>query len=74
MTAKITCAYDEGSIPGTSLIGAKGTSMLVEKDGKKILFNTGLRDRYLSHNMDYLDIDPESIDMVVVSQSNPCDS
>lgn len=74
MTAKITCVYDEGSLPGTSLIGAKGTSMLVEKDGKKILFNTGLRDRYLSHNMDYLDIDPESIDMVVVSQSNPCDS
>ncbi len=71
MTAKITCVYDEGSQPGTALIGAKGTSMLVEKDGKKILFNTGLRDRYLIHNMEFLDIDPQSLDAVVVSQSNP---
>ncbi len=74
MTAKITCVYDEGSVPRTSLIGAKGTSMLIEKDGKKILFNTGLRDRYLRHNMDFLEIDPNSIDLVVVSQSNPCAS
>ncbi len=74
MTAKITCVYDEGSQPGTSLIGAKGTSFLIEKDDSKILFNTGLRDRYLVHNMEYLDIDPNSIDLVVVSQSNPCDS
>ena len=74
MTTNITCVYDEGSQPGTSLIGAKGTSLLVEKEGKRILFNTGLRDRYLIHNMSFLDIEAESIDMVVVSQSNPCDS
>ena len=74
MGAKITCVYDEGSKPATSLIGAKGTSMLVEKDGKRILFNTGLRDRYLVHNMEHLEIDAATIDMVVVSQSNPCDS
>jgi len=74
MSAKITCVYDEGSQPGTSLIGAKGTSLLVEKDGKRILFNTGLRDRYLTHNMEHLEIPYDSIDMVVVSQSNPCDS
>lgn len=74
MGAKITCVYDEGSQPGTSLIGAKGTSMLVEKDGHRILFNTGLRDRYLVHNMEHLEIDPESIEMAVISQSNPCDS
>jgi len=74
MTTKITCVYDEGSQPQTSLIGAKGTALLVEKDGKRILFNTGLRDRYLIHNMDFLEIDADSIDIVVVSQSNPCDS
>ncbi len=74
MTAKITCVYDEGSQPYTSLIGAKGTSMLIEKDGKRVLFNTGLRDRYLIHNMEFLEIEPDSIDAVVVSQSNPCDS
>jgi len=74
MSAKITCIYDEGSKPATSLIGAKGTALLVEKDGKKVLFNTGLRDRYLIHNMEFLEVDPASIDLVVVSQSNPCDA
>lgn len=74
MSVKITCVYDEGSQPYTSLIGAKGTSMIVEKDGKRVLFNTGLRDRYLHHNMECLNIDPESIDAVVISQSNPCAS
>ena len=74
MTTRITCVYDEGSQPGTSLIGAKGTSLLIDKDGKRVLFNTGLRDRYLVHNMEHLEIDPASIDAVVVSQSNPSDS
>lgn len=74
MSVKITCVYDEGSKPYTSLIGAKGTSLLVEKDGKRVLFNTGLRDRYLVHNMEFLNIDPGSIDLVVVSQSNPSDA
>jgi len=74
MTTTITCVYDEGSQPGTSLIGAKGTALLIKKDGKSILFNTGLRDRYIIHNMEHMDIDAGSVDAVVVSQSNPCDS
>ena len=74
MTATITCVYDEGAKPATSLIGAKGTSLLVEKDGKRILFNTGLRDRYLTHNMEHLEIPYDSIDVAVISQSNPNDS
>jgi metal-dependent hydrolase (beta-lactamase superfamily II) len=74
MSAKITCIYDEGAKPATSLIGAKGTAMLVEKDGKRVMFNTGLRDRYLIHNMEHLEIGFDTIDIVVVSQSNPCDA
>ncbi|MBO7352585.1 MAG: MBL fold metallo-hydrolase, partial [Candidatus Methanomethylophilaceae archaeon] len=66
MTTRITCVYDEGSQPYTSLIGAKGTALLVEKDGKRVLFNTGLRDRYLIHNMEHLGLDFYSIDAVVV--------
>lgn len=67
----ITCVYDEGSKPNTPLIGAKGTAFLVEHDGKKVLFDTGLRDRYLIHNIENMDIDPDSIDAVVVSQTHP---
>lgn len=70
MNAKITCVYDEGSLPKTNLIGAKGFSVVVESEGKRVLFDTGLRDRYLLHNMDILDIEPDSIDVVVISQKH----
>lgn len=69
--ARILCVYDEGSVVDTPLIGAKGFSVLVESGGKRVLFDTGLRDRYLSHNLEYLEIEPDSIDAVVVSQSFP---
>lgn len=71
MNVKITCVYDEGSLPKTNLIGAKGFSVLVESEGKRLLFDTGLRDRYLIHNMDVLEIKPDSIDVVVISQNHP---
>lgn len=67
----IKCVYDEGSKPNTPLIGAKGTSFLVECDGKKVLFDTGLRDRYLVHNLENMNIDADSIDAVVISQTHP---
>ena len=74
MDAVITCIYDEGSLEDTPLIGAKGFSVMVERDGRRVLFDTGLRDRYLKHNMENLDIDPESIDAVVISQAHPDNS
>lgn len=71
MDAVITCIYDEGSLEDTPLIGAKGFSVMVERDGRRVLFDTGLRDRYLKLNMENLEIDPESIDAVVISQAHP---
>lgn len=69
--AKILCIYDEGSLINTPLIGAKGFSMLVDSGGKRLLFDTGLKDSYLRRNMDNLDVDPGSIDVVAVSQAHP---
>ena len=71
MDAVITCIYDEGALEDTPLIGAKGFSVMVERDGRRVLFDTGLRDRYLKHNLENLEIGPESIDAVVVSQAHP---
>lgn len=71
MKAKITCVYDEGAKPGTSLIGGRGTSFIVDVGGKRVMFDTGLRDRYLTHNLDCLGIEPDSIDLVVISQVHP---
>ncbi len=74
MDAVITCVYDEGALEDTALIGAKGFSLLIERDGKRVLMDTGLRDRYLKHNLENLEIDPQSIDAVVISQSHPDNS
>ena len=70
MQAKITSVYDEGALVSTSLIGAKGFSVLIETGGQRILFDTGRRGRYLLHNMMFLDIKPEDIDKVVISHGH----
>lgn len=70
MEAKVTCVYNEGSLPETNLIGAKGLSLLVDVDGKRVLFDTGRRGRYLTRNLANLEIDLDSIDFVVVSHDH----
>jgi len=72
MEAKITSVYDEGAVERTSLIGAKGFAVLIEIDGQKILFDTGMRGRYLLHNLSYLEVKPDEIDKVVVSHGHIC--
>ena len=67
MKAKVLSVYDEGSLEGTSLIGAKGLSILIDADGERTLFDTGLRGGYLTHNTDLLNIDPDTVDRVVIS-------
>jgi len=67
MKAKVLSVYDEGSLVGTPLIGARGLSVLVDADGERTLFDTGLRGNYLMHNMEHLSIDPDSVDRVVIS-------
>ncbi len=71
MHATITCIYDEGALENTPLIGAKGFSVLVERNGRRILLDTGLKNRYLKYNLENLEIDPESVDAVVISQAHP---
>lgn len=70
MKAKLLCIYDDGALEGTSLIGAKGFSVMVEVDDQRTLFDTGMRGRYLLHNMAQLNIDPESIDRIVISHDH----
>ncbi len=74
MSFKVTCVYDEGAKENTSLIGAKGSAMVVDMGGKRLLFDTGLRGRYLAHNLDCLSFEPDSIDAVVISQTHPDNS
>ena len=67
MKARVLSVYDDGSLPATPLIGAKGLAILVEADGERTLFDTGMRGSYLMHNMDFLKIDPDEVDRIVIS-------
>lgn len=69
-TVTIRCVYDEGAKVNTSLIGAKGSALLLEADGQRTLFGTGKSGRYLIHNMEILNAEPDSYDRVVI----PCGS
>lgn len=64
------CVYNEGSQPGTPYVGAKGFSLLVDVDGELTLFGTGMRGRYLKHNMEHLEVDPNDITRAVISHGH----
>ena len=64
------CVYDEGALEGTPLTGARGFSILIEADGERTLFDTGLRGRYLIHNLDHLGVDTNTVDRVVISHGH----
>ena len=70
MEAKITVLYDEGSLPDTHYIGAKGSSFVIEVDGERTLFGVGRRNRYLENNMYIMDLEADSIDRVVIADNN----
>lgn len=70
MEAKITSVYDEGSLEGTQLIGARGLSIVIDIDGQRTLFGTGRKGKYLLHNMNQLEISSESINRVIIPQEN----
>ncbi len=70
MKGKVISVYDIGALEDTSFIGAKGFSVLVEVDGQRTLFDTGMRGRYLLHNLDFLDIKVDTIDRVVISHNH----
>ena len=67
MKASIRCVYDEGAVENEPLIGAKGSAYIVDCDGIRLLFNAGLRTRYLENNLENMGIDVNTVDIAVVS-------
>ena len=70
MNAKVLSIYEEGSLVGTKLIGAKGFALLVDVDGEKTLFDTGRKSGYLIQNLSQLGIEFDSIDRIVLSHGH----
>jgi len=63
---KITIVYDNTAL-SSNLIEDWGFSCLVECENRKILFDTGGKGGVLLNNLSALQIDPETIDDVVIS-------
>ncbi|MEA3500651.1 MAG: MBL fold metallo-hydrolase [Candidatus Marinimicrobia bacterium] len=63
---KITIVYDNTSI-SNNLKADWGFSCVIETNNKKILFDTGGSGKILLENITNLDIDPTSIDDIVIS-------
>ncbi|MCQ2085946.1 MAG: MBL fold metallo-hydrolase [archaeon] len=70
MNAKVSCAYNEGSVEDSPFIGAAGFSVLIEVDNQKTLFDTGMRGKYLIHNLYYFGIEPDDINRIVISHNH----
>jgi 7,8-dihydropterin-6-yl-methyl-4-(beta-D-ribofuranosyl)aminobenzene 5'-phosphate synthase len=64
---KITILYDNSANPG--LKSGWGFSCLVD-NGQKILFDTGDNGEKLMYNFEKLNIDPKSVDQVVLSHNH----
>lgn len=64
---KITILYDNSANPG--LKSGWGFSCLVD-NGQKILFDTGDNGEKLMYNFEKLNIDPKSVDLVVLSHNH----
>ena len=70
MQVKLTNIVDKYVRPDREFISSDGLSYLIEIEGKKILFDTGDQGIILLNNMQILEIDPKTIDMVVFSHGH----
>jgi 7,8-dihydropterin-6-yl-methyl-4-(beta-D-ribofuranosyl)aminobenzene 5'-phosphate synthase len=64
---RITVLVEDYSGYESPFLGQHGVSFLVEKAGKRILFDTGQSVEPVLHNMNLLGIDPKSIDYIFLS-------
>ena len=67
---QITCLVDNAVQRSSQLFGEHGLSFLVETEGGRLLLDTGQSGTVLKHNMDALEIDPGSIDALVISHAH----
>ncbi|HIH77612.1 MAG TPA: MBL fold metallo-hydrolase [Halobacteria archaeon] len=68
---KIKILYDdEVTADKKKVIPAHGFSCVIEKDGDRILFDTGWDSRILSNNASIVGVDLEGIDKIVISHAH----
>ena len=67
---KITFVYGNREKANKSCLRGWGFTVLIQYDGKKVLFNTGGNERVLANNLKVLNIDPKKLDALVLSHEH----
>lgn len=66
---KITVLMENSVLKPMDVCGEHGLAILVERNGKKYLFDTGQSSRILN-NMEVLGVNPESLDAIIISHGH----
>lgn len=70
MEARILNAYNNDVLPGRGFKGSHGESFIITVGERKILLDTGWKPRVFLHNLARLVVDPDAIEMLVLSHGH----
>ncbi|MBC8263626.1 MAG: MBL fold metallo-hydrolase [Anaerolineales bacterium] len=67
---KVTCVVDDAVCDSSLFWGEHGLAFLIETERGCVLFDTGQSGTVLLHNLDLLGIEPEAINVLVISHAH----
>jgi 7,8-dihydropterin-6-yl-methyl-4-(beta-D-ribofuranosyl)aminobenzene 5'-phosphate synthase len=67
---RLICVVDDAVQRSSPFWGEHGLAFLIETGGRRLLFDTGQSATVLLHNLELLQVDPETIDAVAISHAH----
>ncbi|MHA1804216.1 MAG: MBL fold metallo-hydrolase, partial [Promethearchaeota archaeon] len=67
---KITCIYNNKALPNTNFKGDYGNAVVIKDDNQLIMYDTGNNGDILIHNLNCANIDPNSINLLILSHGH----
>ena len=67
---RLYCVVDDAVKRSSPFWGEHGLAFVIEKEGSRVLFDTGQSGTILLHNLKLLDVDPVTIDAVAISHAH----
>lgn len=67
---KVTCLVDNAVQRSSPFWGEHGLAFLIEKEGWRVLFDTGQSGTVLLHNLELLNVNPTTIDALAISHAH----
>ena len=69
-TMRVICVVDDAVQRSSPFWGEHGLVFLIEKEGRRLLFDTGQSGTVLLHNLSLLEVDPATIDAIAISHAH----